>query len=71
VDRVSRLTFEYLVGRPEGVERAREEHVLSLFSHEEMASAFTAAGLTATHDPAGLTGRGLYIARERPTAEVR
>lgn len=61
--RVSRLVFEYLIGRPEGIERAREEHVLGLFGDDEMQDAFRAVGLSVAHDPRGLTGRGLYLGR--------
>jgi hypothetical protein len=33
-----------------------------------MATAFDAAGLLATFDPVGLTGRGLWMARARQAA---
>jgi SAM-dependent methyltransferase len=58
---VSVIDFHYLVGRPEGVEHFVERHELGLFGHEEYASAIEACGLTATFDPAGLTGRGLHL----------
>lgn len=54
------LEFHYLVGRPGGVERFEERHVVGMFSHEDYLRAFGRAGLAAEHDPEGLTGRGLY-----------
>jgi hypothetical protein len=57
----STLTFEYLIGRPRGIERFSEQHELGLFTRPEMERAFRQAGLIVTHDPEGLTGRGLYI----------
>lgn len=61
--RLSTLTFEYLVGRGEGIEHARETHELGLFTREEMESCFRSAGLAVTYDAEGLSGRGLYVAR--------
>jgi len=57
------LRFHYLIGTPEGVEHAEEEHVLGLFTVEQMLSAFTAAGLTAEHREGDGWARGLYVAR--------
>lgn len=62
-DRLSRIRFEYLIGRPDGIEHAVEVHELGLFTTEEMLDAFTAAGLSAKHDPHGVDGRGLFTAR--------
>ncbi len=64
--RVSRLRFEYTIETGDGVRHASEVHELGLFTVEEMLSAFQAAGLSAQHDPSGLAGRGLYIARIAP-----
>jgi hypothetical protein len=61
--RLSRIRFEYLIGRPSGIAHAVELHELGLFSTEEQLRAFEEAGLMATHDPVGLDGRGLFIAR--------
>jgi SAM-dependent methyltransferase len=61
--RLSRLHFEYLIGRPTGIERASEVHELGLFTVEEMQQCFHGAGLDATYDPQGPSGRGLYVAR--------
>jgi SAM-dependent methyltransferase len=61
--RISRLDFEYLIGRPEGIERASEIHELGLFTREEYADAFRAAGFDARYDESGLSGRGLWLAR--------
>jgi SAM-dependent methyltransferase len=60
--RVSVLTFEYLIGSSEGLERRSEVHELGLFTVEEMLDCFARAGLRAEHDPVGPMGRGLYVA---------
>jgi SAM-dependent methyltransferase len=59
--RLAPLEFEYLVGTPEGVTHFTERHETALFTVEEQLDAFRDAGLAVTHDPQGLTGRGLYI----------
>jgi hypothetical protein len=61
--RLSRLKFEYMIGRPTGIERASEVHELGLFTTEEMLDCFRAAGLEAEHDAVGLIDRGLFVAR--------
>lgn len=61
--RLAIVDFHYLVGAPAGVQQFDELHELALFTHDEYEAAFEEAGLTAEHDPEGLTGRGLYIAR--------
>lgn len=62
---LSVLTFSFLIGRAEGIEHFEEDHVLGLFSKEQMMDAIRAAGLEMVeHDPQGLTGRGLYVARQ-------
>lgn len=61
--RLSRLHFEYLIGRATAIERAGEVHELGLFTVEEMQACFRQAGLAATYDPEGPSGRGLYVAR--------
>lgn len=61
--RLSRIHFEYLIGRATGIERASEVHELGLFTVEEMQACFRQAGLEATYDPEGPSGRGLYVAR--------
>jgi SAM-dependent methyltransferase len=67
--RVSVVQFEYLVGRAGGIERLSETHELGLFRTDELAGCFPAAGLEVLeHDPAGLTGRGLFVARAREPA---
>jgi SAM-dependent methyltransferase len=60
--RISRLHFEYLIGRATGIERATEDHELGLFTTDEMLECFRAAGLEAQHDPVGLSNRGLFMA---------
>jgi len=61
--RLSRLRFEYTIENGNGTRQAIEVHELGLFTIDEMLAAFAAAGLTAEHQPEGLAGRGLYIAR--------
>ncbi len=63
-DRVSHLHFAYEITGPDGVRHAEEDHELGLFTVAEMIEAFRAAGLAATWDPVGLTGRGLYVGRD-------
>ena len=60
---LSRLKFHYLVAKKEGIESFEDDHHLMLYTVEEMLSFFKAAGLAVKHDPVGLTGRGLYVAR--------
>jgi SAM-dependent methyltransferase len=62
-DNVSRLTFEYLIGRSSGLTRALEVHELGLFSRKDTENAFSNAGLTCEWDPIGIAGRGLYVGR--------
>lgn len=65
---ISRLQFEYLVGRPGGLRRASEVHELGLFSRAEMQEAFRRAGLAVAYDSEGLSGRGLYVGQARAGA---
>lgn len=60
-DNLSFFNFHYLVATPEGIEHFTELHELGLFTDNEYLEAFHAAGLTVSHDPIGLDGRGLYI----------
>jgi SAM-dependent methyltransferase len=60
--KVSRLQFEYLVGDADGIRRMRETHELGLFTESEMLQAFNDAGLEASFDPEGTSGRGMYRA---------
>ena len=64
--RLSRLRFDYTIETADGTRHATEVHELGLFTVDEMLSAFHRAGLSAQHDPSGLAGRGLYIARIAP-----
>jgi len=61
--RLSRLRFEYLIGRGGRVQHAVEVHELGLFTPDELLDCFVRAGLEAGFDTVGLTGRGLYVAR--------
>ena len=60
---ISILHFHYLIATREGIREAKEVHRLALIPTEQMASYFEAAGLRWSFDPAGLSGRGLFIAR--------
>ncbi|HEY9463236.1 MAG TPA: class I SAM-dependent methyltransferase [Vicinamibacterales bacterium] len=60
---LSRLLFEYEIDDHGEVRRVSEVHELGLFTTEEIIQAFAAAGLHVEHDPEGLIGRGLFIAR--------
>jgi ubiquinone/menaquinone biosynthesis C-methylase UbiE len=72
-DRTCQLVFDYQIMDREGTRQETEVHELGLFTVEEMLDAFRAAGLQATYDPAGLIGRGLYVARtmENKSTNVR
>lgn len=61
--RISRLQFEYLIGRASGLARASETHELGLFRRDEMEACFANAGLLCEYDPSGLADRGLYVGR--------
>jgi SAM-dependent methyltransferase len=58
---ISTMKMYYTVGTADGVEQWSEDHELGLFTHAQMRGALEATGLTVEHDPAGLTGRGLWI----------
>jgi SAM-dependent methyltransferase len=58
----STINFHFLIGTQTGVEYVTEEHVLTLYTYEEMCSFFKKAGLTIKFDKEGLSGRGLYMA---------
>ncbi len=60
---ISLLHFHYLIGTPAGVDHIEEEHALALYPVDQLLKCFRQAGLEASHDPIGLSGRGLYIAR--------
>ncbi|HSE66751.1 MAG TPA: methyltransferase domain-containing protein [Gemmatimonadales bacterium] len=62
-DRLSRLRFEYLIGRASAIEHVVETHELGLFTTEETLECFREAGLYPTYDPKGPSGRGLFLAR--------
>jgi hypothetical protein len=66
-DGLSILHLHYMVGTPQGIEYWEEPHEMGLFTHEEYAQAFQAAGLAVSYDEYGLWGRGLYIGLKRET----
>jgi SAM-dependent methyltransferase len=55
------LRIHYAVAADGEVLTADERHELRLFTHDEYAAAFLAAGLDTSWDPEGLIGRGLLI----------
>lgn len=59
---VSQITFEYLIGRSDGIRRVQETHELGLFTREQMEACFKAAGLHVRYDDTGPSGRGLFVA---------
>ena len=61
--RLSRVHFDYSIEDAAGRRTAKEVYELGLFTHAEMVAAFEAVGLEVRHDPVGLDGRGLYVAR--------
>jgi SAM-dependent methyltransferase len=63
-NRVSRLYFDYEISDSTGIRSVSEIHELGLFTPAEMVEQFYNAGLKVEYDPKGLTGRGLYVARE-------
>jgi SAM-dependent methyltransferase len=65
-ERISRLYFDYEISDTTGTRCVREIHELGLFTPAEMLEQFHKAGLDVEHDPNGLTGRGLYVARVSP-----
>jgi SAM-dependent methyltransferase len=63
------IEFVYVLGHDGGIEHWEERHPLGLFTHEQTMDAFRTAGLEVVeHDPQGLTGRGLYVARRPESA---
>ncbi len=60
---ISVLHFHYLIGTPQGIRTVEEVHRLALVTTPVMAAHFASAGLTATFDAAGPSGRGLFVAR--------
>ena len=62
--RISTLHFEYLIGSHGRIEHEVEKHELGLFTTDEMKRCFKDAGLEASFDEEGISGRGLFIARK-------
>lgn len=63
-ERISWVEMDYLVSDGTTLERFSERHELGLFTPDEMKTALDATGLEVEHDPAGLIGRGLWIAQK-------
>lgn len=53
--------YHHLVASPRGFEYFVERAEMGLFPHREYQKAFQNAGLRASYDAYGLTGRGLYL----------
>lgn len=68
---VSSLRMDYTVASGGVSSTFNEEHRLRLFSVEDYLSAMHSAGLIVEHEPVGLTGRGLFIARRRDASGRR
>jgi trans-aconitate methyltransferase len=66
--RVAVWDTHYLVATPHGVEHFTECYELGLFTHEEYLAAFPADQVTVSYDPAGISGRGLYIGVKQSAA---
>jgi SAM-dependent methyltransferase len=56
------IPFDYLIATRTSVEHVQEEHVLALYTVDEMLQFFERARLKVKYDPQGLDGRGLYVA---------
>jgi ubiquinone/menaquinone biosynthesis C-methylase UbiE len=59
------MNNHFLVGRPSGVEHFIEEHKMALFSRDDYAIAFEAAGLDLEYDEIGPGNIGFYIGCRR------
>lgn len=59
--RTSILTFEYMIGTKNGIERLTEKLEMGLFDAEELSQVFRNCGFDVEYDPVGLIGRGMYI----------
>lgn len=69
--RISKLEFHYLVGTEDGIDHRIEYHSLGLFTTAELKAAFRGAGFTSVdYDAQGLTGRGLFVARQSLTEDA-
>ena len=64
VGKISRITFEYLIGVDGRISRESEVHELGLLSFDELAGCFKENGLKFDYDEEGLSGRGLFIAQK-------
>lgn len=62
---VSIVNFNYMVAASDGVRTFAEPHRLVLFTEDEYRKAFERARFDLVHDPAGLTGRGLFVGTRR------
>ena len=61
---ISRLHFEYLIGRQGGISKMSETHEMGLFTQSEMMEGFQSVGLNVEYEYPGFSDRGLYIAEK-------
>lgn len=61
---VSIMNFHFTVAGPDGIRTFTEPHRCTLFTDAEYRAAFDAAKLAVAFDPAGVNGRGLFVARK-------
>jgi SAM-dependent methyltransferase len=59
--KLSRLEFDYLIGRADRVEHRSETHRLGLFTQDEMETAFRGAGLSVERRRGVMRDRGVYV----------
>ena len=65
IGKISRITFEYLIGADGKIMRETEVHELGLLTTDELAECFRANNLEFEYDEKGLMDRGLFVAKEK------
>ena len=61
--RLSVMDMHHLIGTPAGIQHVVERHEMGLFTVEEFLEALRSKGLAVRHEPEGIYGRGLFVAR--------
>jgi len=61
--RISEITFHFVIAEKDGIKTFEEQHRLGLFSAAEYQDALERSGFQVFFDPEGLSGRGAYIGR--------
>jgi len=64
-EKLSVFDLHHLIGTPKKTEHIVEHHEMGLFEIEETVSAMEKAGLVVEYDPDGISGRGLYLGRQK------